>query len=233
MNRSLIALAVLGTMLVASASANAAADYFLKIDGVKGGSVDAMHKDYIDVYSFNWGVSAVSNVGTGGPGGASRASFSDFSWVQGVDTSVPTLFTDIASGKVLPTAEFDVVKPGARPFTFLSMLFSNVQLTSLDMSGSSGSDPFVSGSFAYSKIEIDVTTQNANGSPGQTYKGVWDLQANRAAFTGSPVVFLQLANMNTPLLESVINPVPEPETYAMMMVGLGLVGFAARRRKTC
>jgi PEP-CTERM motif len=26
-------------------------------------------------------------------------------------------------------------------------------------------------------------------------------------------------------------PVPEPETYAMMIAGLGLVGFAARRRK--
>ncbi len=28
-----------------------------------------------------------------------------------------------------------------------------------------------------------------------------------------------------------ISPVPEPETYAMLLVGLGLVGFAARRRK--
>jgi hypothetical protein len=27
-----------------------------------------------------------------------------------------------------------------------------------------------------------------------------------------------------------IAPVPEPETWAMMAAGLGLVGFAARRR---
>ena len=27
-------------------------------------------------------------------------------------------------------------------------------------------------------------------------------------------------------------PVPEPETYALMLAGLGLVGFAARRRAT-
>jgi hypothetical protein len=26
-------------------------------------------------------------------------------------------------------------------------------------------------------------------------------------------------------------PIPEPETYAMMLAGLGLLGFAARRRK--
>ena len=28
-----------------------------------------------------------------------------------------------------------------------------------------------------------------------------------------------------------LSPVPEPETYAMMLAGLGMVGFAARRRK--
>jgi hypothetical protein len=33
--------------------------------------------------------------------------------------------------------------------------------------------------------------------------------------------------LNTP----VAAPVPEPETYAMMLAGLGLLGFAARRRK--
>jgi hypothetical protein len=28
-----------------------------------------------------------------------------------------------------------------------------------------------------------------------------------------------------------VRPVPEPETYALMLAGLGLVGFAARRGK--
>jgi len=28
-----------------------------------------------------------------------------------------------------------------------------------------------------------------------------------------------------------VSAVPEPETYAMLLVGLGLLGFAARRRK--
>ncbi|GJJ03651.1 hypothetical protein RugamoR64_41890 [Duganella rhizosphaerae] len=32
-------------------------------------------------------------------------------------------------------------------------------------------------------------------------------------------------------LSLVATPVPEPETYAMMIAGLGLVGFMARRRK--
>jgi hypothetical protein len=28
-----------------------------------------------------------------------------------------------------------------------------------------------------------------------------------------------------------VTAVPEPETYAMLLAGLGLVGFAARRRR--
>jgi len=32
--------------------------------------------------------------------------------------------------------------------------------------------------------------------------------------------------------ELVAGPVPEPETYAMLLAGLGLVGFAARRRQS-
>ena len=39
------------------------------------------------------------------------------------------------------------------------------------------------------------------------------------------------AGLRVEFSTSTIAAVPEPETYAMLIAGLGLVGFAARRRK--
>jgi hypothetical protein len=45
--------------------------------------------------------------------------------------------------------------------------------------------------------------------------------------------YLAIANevSNTTSVYS-LAPVPEPETYAMLLAGLGLLGFTARRRKS-
>jgi hypothetical protein len=40
-----------------------------------------------------------------------------------------------------------------------------------------------------------------------------------------------LAALDTGLRAMAVSPVPEPETYAMLLAGLGLVGFIARHRK--
>jgi hypothetical protein len=37
---------------------------------------------------------------------------------------------------------------------------------------------------------------------------------------------------NQDYLVASVSPVPEPETYAMLLAGLGLMGFTVRRRRT-
>jgi len=58
--------------------------------------------------------------------------------------------------------------------------------------------------------------------------------ANGFSFTGNDlVVSIQRNNAWVFLSEVEFNaaPIPEPETYAMLLAGLGLLGFMARRRK--
>ena len=46
------------------------------------------------------------------------------------------------------------------------------------------------------------------------------------------ITFIPSATTNLLLDDFVFTlPVPEPESYAMLLAGLGVVGFAARRRK--
>lgn len=208
--------------------ASAATD-FLTFKNISGSSTDAAHKGAIDINTFNWGLSVA---GGGGAGGAGKPVFSDFSWTQwGYDISFPTLFVNTAQGKHIPTAVVDLVKPGQgkQSFSYLTMTFSDVVLTSLYIAGNSGNVPIVSGSFAYSKVALTVTPELGNGLAGKPITGEWDLDKNEGSlFDGSPLLLMQIANMSAPVQALAV---PEAETYAMMLAGLALIGWRASRRR--
>lgn len=48
---------------------------------------------------------------------------------------------------------------------------------------------------------------------------------------GSQIATFTSRSINTISVNVIPDPVPEPETYAMLLAGLGLVGFAARRKR--
>jgi hypothetical protein len=64
-------------------------------------------------------------------------------------------------------------------------------------------------------------------NPGATVNG----ELSNTAFLSLVLpTGVTLANSGSGTFGVVIAPIPEPEIYAMMLVGLGLVGFAARRK---
>ena len=98
---------------------------------------------------------------------------------------------------------------------------SDLPTMGMDITGlslySSGGDLITSGS-SMSSGTIDVWTISADAlATGSYYLQVnGTMVSNTGASFGGSVM---------------LNPVPEPETYGMMLAGLGVLGFLARRRK--
>jgi len=70
-------------------------------------------------------------------------------------------------------------------------------------------------------IDVWATLMTAGAEPTGLFYNEWN---------GKFYVNVQHPNSGNDVLVE-ISPVPEPEAYAMMLAGLGLVGFMARRRK--
>lgn len=64
----------------------------------------------------------------------------------------------------------------------------------------------------------------------QSVGNFWNFTASNAGDYFNSVAFISRTNAFETDNHAVL-AVPEPETYAMMLAGLGLIGFAARRRK--
>src|SRR5688572_18436432 len=90
----------------------AAADYFLKIDGIEGESQDAKHKAEIDLESWSWGETQSGSHATGGGGGAGKVSMQDFHFVMRVNKASPKLLLACASGQHIPSAILTCRKAG-------------------------------------------------------------------------------------------------------------------------
>jgi type VI secretion system secreted protein Hcp len=140
-----------------------AVDYFLKLDGIQGESVDANHKDEIQIMSWSWGASQVSSVSGTGGSGAGKADLSDFSIMTYFDKATPKFFKSIGLGTHIKTGTMTATKSGADGKPYLKVDFKELFVSSLQISGSS-EVPTVSLSFSYNEIKIDYSTQNEQGN---------------------------------------------------------------------
>lgn len=231
--RALVTLAAFGSFAV-SGGAQANGDYFLKFEDpghiAKGSSVDKDHKDWIELQSFSWGVSIPYSGGGGGGAGAGKPYFSDFYWTQAADRSVTDLFSAAGSGRNINKATIDFTTTGAEgaSIRYFQMTFESVVLTSLQLGGSGGMVPTLHGSFAYGTIKMEYWTIDPKTNK-VTSTGI--SQFNLGDNTGSAAGMAAMFAMGAAGPQFEVTPVPEPETWAMLLAGFGLMGAVARRRR--
>lgn len=228
MKRRLAASWITASMVCLATAPALAADYYLEIPGIDGGSVEKDFEDDIEVLSFNWKLSNTKPTGPSGGGTASRPVFGDLEWTQVVNQSIPKLFAGVAAGEAFDKVTLSFVDLGEeRPYRYFTMTFEDATLTSLSLAGNSGGDPLASLSLSYTGIELVYFPQDEGGKLGSPIRANWDLEGVK----GDARVLMQLASPETPILLDVSQPIPEPEQAALLLAGLGLIGWVAHRRR--
>lgn len=156
-------------------------DYFLKIDGVKGESTDAKHKDEIDLLSWSWGESNSGSHARGGGGGSGKVSMQDFHFTMRMNKASPVLFLGCATGEHYKSAALVCRKAGKDQQEYMTIKMSDCLISSFQTGGSSGSDviPIDQISLNFAKIEIEYKPQKADGTLDAPTKAGWDQAANK------------------------------------------------------
>ncbi|MTD28148.1 Hcp family type VI secretion system effector [Erwinia sorbitola] len=158
-----------------------AQDMFIKIDGIEGESLDAVHKNEIQVLRWNWDVSQHSNMHSGSGGGSGKASVSDFCFEHYTDKASPNLLNYCLTGKHIKNIQFVVRKAGGDPLEYLTIKFTDVIITLVEMSGSLEDEtrPRETVRFSFTKMTQDYVMQNAEGQRSGVISASYDVKANQ------------------------------------------------------
>ncbi len=157
-----------------------AVDYFLKFDGIKGESVDAKHKDEIDVESWSWGETHPGAPSSGSGAGAGKVSMHDFQFVMGLNRASIGLMKACATGQHIKTATLSSRKAGKGQQEYLTFKFHDVLISSFHTGGSEDMDvPTDSVSFNFAKLEVEYKRQKADGTLASGLEFRYDLKANK------------------------------------------------------
>ncbi len=158
-------------------------DAFLKIDGIPGESTDDKHKDWIEIKSYNHGMTQPQSATASSVGGGTteRCEHHDFSIVKLMDKASPKLYEFCSKGAHIKDVTLELCRAGGDKLKYLEVKMEQVIVSHVAPSGSSGEGfPAESVSFNYGKIKWTYTQQKrADGTGGGNVTGGWDLTANK------------------------------------------------------
>ena len=159
-----------------------AQDIFLKINGIDGESMDAAHKNEIEVLQWDWQILQESNMHQGSGGGSGKATVKDLNFTHVVDRSSPNLMKFCLTGKHIPEAKLTVRKAGGSPLEYLKITMTDVVITNVQPSGSSSEERIKEKvSLSFAKVKQEYTVQNQQGGSGGAVTAGYDIKLNKEA----------------------------------------------------
>lgn len=164
--KGLVAAGVVATGMLATTTAVAASDIFLKITNVVGESQDDKHKGDIDVMSWSWGQSAGDAKVKKGT--LPAMCIQDLHFVKRTDSASPALIMLGVTGQTAPDAVLTVRKSGGSKLEFLTLKMTNVSVSSYQTGGSdAATEPFDQVTLHFETMRGEYRVQREDGSLGQ------------------------------------------------------------------
>jgi len=158
-------------------------DVFLKVDGAKGESQDADHKDEIDVLSFSFGISQAASAisGSAGGGTVAKANFQDLVISKEKDLASAKLQEFCATGKHIDSIVLLARRAaGDSKVDYMKYTLTDSIISSFSVGGSTDGIPIETVAFNYAKVEYEYKQQaRAGGGEAGTATYSYDLAANK------------------------------------------------------
>lgn len=159
---------------VAALAGVSGADYFLRLDGITGDSVDAQHQGWVDVQDYSWKATNGTTV-TGSGWSASKASLSAMTLSTQLGQHSPPLFLRTMNGRHLTSALVQGMTTGATPRRFVEIEMRDVAVASYE-AASGDESPQDTFSLAFAVIRYSIYLQSATGGEGQEITSTWNIR---------------------------------------------------------
>ncbi|PJI84245.1 type VI secretion system secreted protein Hcp [Yoonia maricola] len=157
-----------------------AVDIFLKLDKLKGESVDDKYAGEIDVVSWEWGMTQSGTTHLGPGGGSGKVNVSDMTLTKYVDMATHELLKHCATGTHIATGELIVRKAGAIPLEYMRIKMTDIMITSYTTGGSDDGMDRVTETVTlnFAKYEVTYASQKKDGSKGPEGTAGFDIARN-------------------------------------------------------
>jgi type VI secretion system secreted protein Hcp len=156
-----------------------AVDMFIKIDDIKGESVDDTHKGEIDILAWSWGMSQSGTTHEGAGGGAGKVNVQDISITKYVDSSSPNLMKMCCNGKHVKEAVLVVRKAGEKPLEYMTITMKEGIISSVSTGGSGGEDRLTENvTINFAEFESVYVPQKPDGSGDAEITVGWNIATN-------------------------------------------------------
>lgn len=156
-----------------------AIDAFLKLDSIKGESLDKKHAGEIDILSWSWGMSNTGSAHMGGGSGTGKANVQDMVVTKYIDKASVPLVQALVTGTHYKTGSLVFRKAGGSQVEFYKIDLTEILVSNISL-GMSNSDDKGTENVAlnFKTFKLTYSAQKADGTLDGSIDFGYDLAAN-------------------------------------------------------